>query len=206
MPSSIYCPFHESCGLEKFFVFVESLQRLARSGAGEAAQRGVLEDTAEDAAAEQFSWPGTLLPRIPAPESTLRRSLARALFVVCRGSCAQPAPRVLVTKRKRTPRAAPRPCGRRRPVHHPFRNFGARQRASARSRPCAALFAEARRAVSAPSARNEAKRGLQARRGRHLASMAFFRARVKGPTSGLTHAMLFPDACAGRKQQDERSW
>ena len=129
-----YCQFHESCGLEKFFVFVESLQRLARSGAGEAAQRGVLEDTAEDAAAEQFSWPGTLLPRIPAPESTLRRSLARALFVVCRGSCAQPAPRVLVTKRKRTPRAAPRPCGRRCPVDHPFRNFGARQRASARSR------------------------------------------------------------------------
>ena len=62
----------------------------------EAGQRGVLEDAAEDATAEEFSWPGTLLLRIPAPESTLRRSLARALL--------------LVTKRKRTPRVAPCPC------------------------------------------------------------------------------------------------
>ena len=117
------------------FIFLSSrVCSHARERRSEAAQRGVLEDAAEDAAAEEFIWPGTLLPRTPAPESTLRRSLARALFVVCRGSCAQPAPRVLVTKRKRTPRAAPRPCGRRCPVHHPFRNFGARERASARSR------------------------------------------------------------------------
>ena len=117
------------------FIFLSSrVCCRARERRSEAAQRGVLEDAAEDAAAEEFIWPGTLLPRTPAPESTLRRSLARALFVVCRGSCAQPAPRVLVTKRKRTPRAAPRPCGRRCPVHHPFRNFGARERASARSR------------------------------------------------------------------------
>ena len=33
-----------------------ALLRSARSGAGEAAQRGVLEDAAEDAAAEEFSW------------------------------------------------------------------------------------------------------------------------------------------------------
>ena len=155
-----YCQFHESCGLEKFFVFVESLQRLARSGAGEAAQRGVLEDTAEDAAAEQFSWPGTLLPRIPAPESTLRRSLARALFVVCRGSCAQPAPGVLVTKRKRTPRAAPRPCGRRCPVHHPFRNFGARERASARCRARALRCLPRRGARSARAGAQRGEKGL----------------------------------------------
>ena len=117
------------------FIFFSSRvcsKRLERRS--EAAQRGVLEEAAEDAAAEEFSWSGTLLPRIPAPESTHQRSLARALFVVCGGFCAQPAPRVLVTKWKRTPRAAPRPCGRRSPFHHPFRNFGARERASARSR------------------------------------------------------------------------
>ena len=119
-----------------FIFFSSRLCCAALQRRSEAAQRGVLEDAAEDAAAEEFSWPGTLLPRTPAPESTLRRSLARALFVVCRGSCAQPAPRVLVTKRKRTPRAAPRPCGRRCPVHHPFRNFGARERASARALRC----------------------------------------------------------------------
>ena len=127
-----------------FIFFSSRLCCAALQRRSEAAQRGVLEDAAEDAAAEEFIWPGTLLPRTPAPESTLRRSLARALFVVCRGSCAQPAPRVLVTKRKRTPRAAPRPCGRRRPVHHPFRNFGARQRASARSRGCVVCRGSAR--------------------------------------------------------------
>ena len=126
--SNLLCP-------SRFYFLLSRLCFAASQRRSEAAQRGVLEDAAEDAAAEEFIWPGTLLPRTPAPESTLRRSLARALFVVCRGSCAQPAPRVLVTKRKRTPRTAPRPCGRKRPVHHPFRNFGARQRASARSRP-----------------------------------------------------------------------
>ena len=176
----LYCQFHESCRLQILFSFRREFAAKRLERRSEAAQRGVLEEAAEDAAAEEFSWSGTLLPRIPAPESTHQRSLSRALFVVCGGFCAQPAPRVLVTKWKRTPRAAPRPCGRRSPFQHPFRNFGARERASARSRAralrclreraCAALSAEAWRAVCLRRARNEAKAGLQARRGRHLAS------------------------------------
>ena len=129
-----YCQFHESCRLQILFSFRREFAAKRLERRSEAAQRGVLVEAAEDAAADEFSWSGTLLPRIPAPESTHQRSLSRALFVVCGGFCAQPAPRVLVTKWKRTPRAAPRPCGRRSPFHHPFRNFGARERASARSR------------------------------------------------------------------------
>ena len=97
-------------------------------------------------------------------------------------------------------RAAPLRAQMSRPSPLPeFRRPAARQPGA-----CAALFAEARRAVGAPSARNEAKRGLQARRGRHLVSIAFFRARATGTTSGLTRAMLFPDATADRKQEGER--
>lgn len=65
------------------FCFFQSL--FGASGGSEAAERGVLEDAADDAAAEEFIWHGHLHPRIPAPESIRRRSLVRALFVVCRG-------------------------------------------------------------------------------------------------------------------------
>ena len=87
-----YCQYHESCRLQILFSFRREFAAKRLERRSEAAQRGVLEDAAEDAAAEEFSWSGTLLPRIPAPESTHQRSLARALFVVCRGFALSPRP------------------------------------------------------------------------------------------------------------------